>query len=299
MKKTTWVGLIILIVGIICLAIGLDNGGFRTVYWDHGFNVEGTRTGRNKERTAHFYHVKQLTVSTSNQVTVRKGNVSKISVIYPSKTKVTHSGNKLTVQGSKHWKKAFTLFGFHTVEDNFGRTVITVPKDFKLDSLTCHIHEYNSDNLNGHVRINGISAKQLSFTGESNLSLNEVHSDKLKISSMGHLSLSNSRFRDGSLHNDFGNINLRSNQFARLAAETDAGHISFNIQNVSKRFSADSETGSINGLVNRNHRTQIAVSTSVGQKSIFGRSISHYGRQNIKNPVNYHFTTEVGHVKIQ
>ncbi|MCH4164951.1 MAG: DUF4097 domain-containing protein [Lentilactobacillus diolivorans] len=298
MKKTTWVGLIILIVGIICLAVGLGNDGFRTVYWDHGFNVEGT--GRNKERTAHFDHVKQLTVATSNQVTIRKGNVSKISVTYPSKTKVTQSGNKLTVQGSKHWKKAFTLFGFHTVEDNFGHTVITVPKDLKLDSLTCHIHEYNSDNLNGHVRINGISAKRLSFSGESNLSLNEIHvADELKISSMGHLSLSNSTFNDGSLHNDVGNINLRSNQFTRLAAETDAGHISFNTQNVSKRFSADSETGSINGRVKRNRRTQISVSTSVGHKSIFGRSVSHYGRQNIKNPVNYHFTTEVGHVKIQ
>ncbi|EEI70917.1 DUF4097 family beta strand repeat-containing protein [Lentilactobacillus hilgardii] len=298
MKKTFLIGLCIFIFGIICFSVGLSHGGYKTVYWDHGLNIEGV--GKNRERSAYFTKVKQLKVSTSNPVTIQRGPVSKIKVTYPDKTTVTSTNGLLNVQGSKHWKKAFVLFGFHTVRDNFGNTVITVPKNTKFNTINCDINEFDSDNLDGHVTLNGLSTKRLSFSGESHLSLNNIAaSDKLKVDNMGRIAISSSNFKDGSVHNDFGRINLKSNKFDRLSAETDAGNISFNTQNVSEYFSANSQAGSIDGRVKRNHRTQISASTSVGSKSIFGHSVKKYGHSNIKNPVTYRFITEVGHIRIK
>lgn len=298
MKKTVIVGLLLMLLGVICFSVGWGHGGNRTVYWDHGLNVAGV--GVNKERTSHYAGIKNIQISTSNPVTIRSGNVSKVVITKPAKTTVTQVGHSLEVRGSNHWRKSFFLGGFHSVRENFGETVITVPKDDQLDALTADLEEYDSDHLNGHVKITGVSVGRLKYSGESNLALKNVHvATGLDIDNMGHIVVNNSRFKNGTISNDFGNIVLKSNTFETLDAETDAGFVSFNTQAVAKRFSADSEAGSINGQIKRDSRTYVSASAELGGQSLFGKSRSTYGNQDATNVVQYRFTTEVGHVKIK
>ncbi len=297
MKRTILTGAITLVVGIVCLSVGLTHGGLRTIYWDHGLNVAGATPS--STTTSRFKAINQIQVSTSNPVTIQQGNVSQVTVSYPDKTHVIQISHKLKVQGSNHWKRTFDFLGYRKIRENFGHTTVTVPKRLKLDSLASYIHEYDSDNLNGHVTIDGIKTKKLTFSGESHFSLKNARvTDDLAIDNMGRITLSNNHFKTGVVTNDFGNIVLHSNKFADLSAETDAGNITFNKQQVSKHFAADSELGSINGQVNRRQQAKITLDTELGGKSIFGHTTSNYGSPNIKKPIYYHFTTEIGHVKI-
>lgn len=298
MKRIYLLGISLMVLGAAAFLFGGLNGGGRTVYWDHGFNVVGV--GANKVQSSNYQNVQQIRVSTSNPTTIQTGNVSHVVVAKPSKTTVTQHGGILNVKGSKHWRKVFFLGGFHSVEENFGTTVITIPKNKNLVSLSANLEEYNTDHLNGHVRLNGISVDRLHYSGESNLALNHVNvTNNLNIDNMGHIAVNSSKFKTGTISNDFGNITLKSNTFGTLSAETDAGFISFNRQNVSKRFTADSEAGSINGQVKRDRRIYIFADSDIGGRSIYGRSRSKYGNRNAKNAVRYHFVTEAGHIKIK
>lgn len=293
MKKTVIVGLTVTLVGTVLLVLGLGNGGARTVYWDHGFTTDQSTPVKSHQTSAKFSGVKNFSLSTASPVQIKKGNVSKIEVTYPSATKITQSGNTLHFNlKSPRKHHGIIFFGdFRRARQAFGKTIITVPKSMKVGTI-------NSDIANS-ITIKNMTIKTITSSGVGDVNLNHVTTtENLDLENTGDVNLSTSTFPSAHLDVGAGDVDLTSNKFDSMAVETGAGDINFNSQKVGKSFTAHSDVGDISGHVVKNKRTQISVSADVGDASLFGSSHNKKIDSNAKNPVTYRFTSDVGDVTI-
>ncbi|EHO53185.1 DUF4097 family beta strand repeat-containing protein [Lentilactobacillus kisonensis] len=304
MKKTFVIGIVVMVVGIISFSLGLGNGGGKPIYWDHGFDVEkGSQGQSHSRRVKQFSNIDQIKLLSTHAVVIKRGDVRKIIVRYPQKVKVAESGNTLMVHGSKphtRWKIVLFGSGFQRINANDGRTVITVPKNAKLNSINGSSSNSVRENDNDYLQLNDITAKKISYSGTGDVSLDNVHTTgNLVLTGTGDKNISSGIFKRAQISASAGDINLKSNQFESLSARSDAGDISFNKQRIQKSFTAHSDVGDIDGKVAVNKQTKITLSTDVGDKSLFGHSNSDYGNPYTKNPVRYRFSSDVGDVTIR
>jgi hypothetical protein len=305
MKRTVIIGVSTMIIGLICFALGLGNGGNRPVYWDHGLSVESS--SRSVDKTPHsqqFNKVKRIKLTAAHAVKIQRGDVSSVHVDYHGKTKVTQTGSQLVVAGPQvHTRWRIAIFGgsggFEAVAPKTAGTVITIPKSTKLDAIDAHSDEDGHNDNDDYFNLTGLTVGKVSYSGDGDLSIQRVHvTDTLTTSGIGDVSLSKSRFDKANLSSDVGDVDLKSNTFNKLDIKSDTGDISFNPQVIKQSFRAYSDVGDIDGRIYVDKRTHVTLNTDVGDKSLFGHSNSEYGLDNGSHSVNYRFSSDVGDITI-
>ena len=75
MRKTIRVGIILLVVGLLLIMFGIANNGIQSVYWDQGFHIV-----RHKTRRYHVSQLKDITIATANNITIKQGTAANITV---------------------------------------------------------------------------------------------------------------------------------------------------------------------------------------------------------------------------
>ncbi|KRL09777.1 DUF4097 family beta strand repeat-containing protein [Lentilactobacillus otakiensis] len=293
MKKTVIVGFIVTVVGIFLFALGLGNGGARTVYWDHGFTTDQYSRVKSHQVTKSYSGIKNFSLATASRVQIKKGNVSKTEITYPSATKVTKSGDTLHMNLKSQPKRHGVVFfgDFDQASHLFGKTIITVPKNTQIGTITSDVAD--------SISVKNMIIKTITSSGVGDVTLDHVTTTAdLDLENTGDVTLKSSRFPNAHLDVGAGDVTLTSNKFDSMSVETGAGDINFNPQKVGKSLTAHSDVGDISGHVAKNKRAQISVSADVGDASLFGSSHKKHIESTAKNPIVYKFTSDVGDVTI-
>ena len=75
MRRTIRVGIILLVVGLLLIMFGIANNGIQSVYWDQGFHIV-----HHKTRRYHVSQLKDVTIATANNITIKQGTAANITV---------------------------------------------------------------------------------------------------------------------------------------------------------------------------------------------------------------------------
>lgn len=294
MKKTVVIGLVVTLLGVVLFSIGLGHGGAKTVYWDHGFTTESYAHVDSHQTSSQYDGIKNFDLSTDSPVQIKKGDVSKVEVTYPSATKITKSGDTLHfVLKLPQRRHSVIVFGsdFQRPSKSVGKTVITVPQDIEIGTIT--------SNVSDSISVHNLTIKTITSSGVGDITLDHVVTKgNLNLDNTGDTTLSHSRFPNAKLDVGAGDVTLTSNTFKTMNVKTGAGDIDFNQQNVAESFTAKSYVGDIDGKIARNKKTQVSVSADVGDVSVFGSSHKKQILSSVKHPVIYKFTSDVGDVDI-
>ncbi|ANZ60557.1 hypothetical protein AYR62_13190 [Secundilactobacillus paracollinoides] len=297
MKKTAIIGGIIALIGVILFAVGLGQGGLKSIYWDNGFRVNHSET-----KTVKFKKINQIdvTASTSGPIIIKQGNTPEVKVhsTKASPVKASVAGNKLTISANR--KSGFLVhgFSFEYTSDSSGygnaSVTVTVPKGMKLDTLSTDgdssiivknvsVKTIQNDGDNdidlSHMRLADTLNIQGSTSGDSDVTLNDVAAKGLKLDATDDVTIANSRFnaQDSQIQTDDGDITLHNNEWRSLTASSSDGDISFNQQKLGQTLKASTTDGDINGVVAPDKGVGIQTHVSDGDSTIFGHSGRSYG----------------------
>lgn len=293
MKKTAIIGGIIALIGVILFAVGLGQGGLKSIYWDNGFRVD-----HSVSKTVHFKKVNQIDVSasTSGTIVIQQGNPPEVKVHSSKSSPVTASvsGDKLSISAKQ--KSGFHMTGFSFVYGNYtnASVTVTVPKNMKLDTISTDgdssiivknvsVKTIQNDGDNdidlSHMELADMLNIQGSTSGDGDVTLNDVAAKGLKLDATDDVTIANSRFnaQDSQIQTDDGDITLHNNEWRNLTASSSDGDISFNQQKLGQELRASTTDGDINGVVAPDKGVGIQTHVSDGDSTIFGHSGRSYG----------------------
>ena len=305
MRKTIKIGVILLVLGLIMAMFGIANNGIQAVYWDSGFHI-----ARRQTKTYQLKQVKQITLSTANNVTIRQGNTASIKVTASRKLPtVTTKDGHVTIKSATHNSETIG-FMFDNTGSFADDTVITVPKGTTVDRID------DSTQQSGDVQLQDITAKTVqlladdnnvslsnveiqqsaSFTADS-LHLNQVTAPSLQTNG-GTVTIANSQFTKGTskLSLDDDNAQLTNNTFKALQIHTSDGNLTLNNNQITDSLTASTADGNIHVAAPKT--TGITAITGDGNLNIFGKTNQHRYQYNQHATPQYHLTTDDGNITV-
>ncbi|GAX04413.1 hypothetical protein IWT140_02051 [Secundilactobacillus pentosiphilus] len=290
MKKTFITGIIILIIGGIMLAIGIGQGGIKSIYWDNGL-----KTDQSTSYSREIKNVDTINIEGSNYgpIAIHRGNVAKVAVHAQKSNQIkTHlSGHALTISG--HSRTHF-MFGDFSI-DNGSQTIdVTVPKKTQIKTIdnrgemSLHVTDLTVKNLssNGYGNLNlenTMVTKEMNMPHQNygDITMNGVTFDRgLNIDSSGDITIRNSHFdkADSRLHSDDGEVYLSNNHWQNLSVTSSDGDLYLEDQSVKDTLTANTADGDITARIIPRAGIVIHANSSDGDTSIYGKNRHRYGK---------------------
>lgn len=124
------------------------------------------------------------------------------------------------------------FFGdFDQASHLFGKTIITVPKNTQIGTITSDVAD--------SISVKNMIIKTITSSGVGDVTLDHVTTTAdLDLENTGDVTLKSSRFPNAHLDVGAGDVTLTSNKFDSMSVETGAGDINFNPQKVGKSLTA-------------------------------------------------------------
>ncbi|WP_283680390.1 DUF4097 family beta strand repeat-containing protein [Lentilactobacillus sp. Marseille-Q4993] len=290
--------LVLIILSVFTLLVILSVIGFRSIIWTASPNVAAAPKTAEKIRS--FKTISHLYIKANTPVLLKSSNNNDIRVKSPIKTQLEKHGSTLNVVGVRHWHKQVKILGFHPTKTHPGSLIITIPNNQSLKSLDLDVQESDNKTMNAPVVIQNIKTDNLSFDGNAHLFITDSNiKQKVSVENiLGQTELTEDNIDHGSVSNELGSVTLNSNHFKKLDIDDELGNIRFNNQQVEKEFTANSELGSVKGIIDHKKNANVTTTTEMGFNSLFGHSKHHYTGYD-KHLIKYDLGTELGNVKVQ
>lgn len=313
MKKMFIIGFSIMILGLLFAGFGFAHGGNQGIYWDNGFKAVDSKAQGRHYRQRSFSNINQIDLTADDDISIRRGNVSKVTVRYLNGNQVNKVDGKLTISGASHHRHfSWIIGGFEDDYNNDSPISVTIPEKAKLASLT--------GNPEDSVEVEGLTINKVDLTGEADVSMTDTNIKKsfnlqndgdvtlrgvkapalLQSSDDGDVTITESTFNKGqsSLSTDDGDVTLSSNTFDSVKTNTSDGDMTFRNQLINKRFEASTDDGDISGHINREKPIRVIAQGDDSDVTLFGRSRRSYGIDNVKG-VQYRFDTNDGDITVE
>ncbi|WP_203650166.1 DUF4097 family beta strand repeat-containing protein [Secundilactobacillus yichangensis] len=290
MKKTFITGIIILIIGGIMLAIGIGQGGVKSIYWDNGLKTD-RRTSYSRE----IKDVDTINLEGSNYgpIAIHQGNVAKVTVHAQksNQIKTRISGHTLSISGHSRTHFMFGDFGM----DNGSQTIdVTVPKKTQIKTIdnqgemSLHVSDLTVESLNstgyGDLNLeNTTVTKEMTMPHQNygDITMNGVTFDRgLNIDSSGDITIRNSNFTkaDSRVHSADGDVVLNNNRWQNLSVTSASGELNLEDQSVKSTLTANADDGDITAHIIPRANLAIHANSSTGDTSIYGKNRHDYGK---------------------
>ena len=308
MRKTIRVGIILLVVGLLLIMFGIANNGIQSVYWDQGFHIV-----RHKTRRYHVSQLKDITIATANNITIKQGTAANITVTATrALPTVTINNGHVTVTSTTHNAKTVG-FMFDNVGQFADTTIITVPKGTTIHQITAKasqsgnvslqnvtVDQFKSLSTDSDINLTDFKVNQsLTLTGD-NLRLTRVSAPSLQINSDPDISITDSHFTKtaSKIITADSDIHLTNNQFKALKLTSSEGDIMLNNNRITESLSATASDGDIRITAPRT--TGVKASTSDGDLHIFNHLQSDGGDYQVNQSaaVQYRLTTSNGDITV-
>jgi len=305
MRKTIKVGLVLLVLGLIMVMFGVANNGIQAVYWDSGFHIAKRQT-----KTYQLKQVKQITLATANNVTIRQGNTTSIKIT-ANRTlpTVTTKDGHVTIKSATHNSETIG-FMFNNTGSFADTTVITVPKGTTIDRIDDRSQQSGNVSLQNvtanHVQLladdNNVSLSNVeiqqsaSFTADS-LHLTQVTAPSLQVTS-DNLSITNSQFTEGAskITLDDDSAQLTNSKFKALQLHMTDGNLTLTNNQITDSLTASTVDGNIH--VTAPKSIGVTAVTNDGNLNVFGNTNQSRYQYNQQATPQYHLTTDDGNITV-
>ncbi len=284
---------------------GIANNGIQAVYWDSGFHVAHYQT-----KTYPLKQVKQITLATANNVTIRQGNTASIKVTANRKLPtITTKDGHVTIKSPTYDSETIG-FMFNNTGSFADTTLITVPKGTTIERIddrnqqsgNIHLQNITIKNVqlladDNSVSLSNVDIQQsASFTADS-LHLSQVTAPSLQTNG-GTVTIANSQFTKGTskLSLDDENAQLTNNTFKALQVHTSDGNLTLSNNQITDSLTASTADGNIH--VTAPKTTGITAITGDGNLNIFGTTNQHRYQYNQHATPQYHLTTDDGNITV-
>ncbi|MCH5462041.1 DUF4097 domain-containing protein [Lactobacillus sp. LC28-10] len=309
MKKTFITGIIILIIGGIMLAIGIGQGGIKSIYWDNGL-----KTDRSTSYSRDIKNVDTINIEGSNYgpIAIHQGNVAKVTVHAQksNQIKTSISGHTLSISGHSRTHFMFDDFSI----DNGSQTIdVTVPKKTQIKTIdnrgemSLHVTDLTVESLKstgyGDLNLENMRVvKELEIPHQNygDITMNGVTFDQgLNIDSSGDIAIRNSHFNGGDsrIHSGDGDVDLVNNRWQNLSVTSSDGDLNLEDQLVKDTLTANTTDGDIIARIIPRAGIVIHANSSDGDTSIYGKSRHQYGEVKT-NGQSFELTSSDGDVTV-
>lgn len=290
MKKTFITGLIILVIGGIMLAIGVGQGGLKSIYWHDGLKIDQHTTS-----TREIKNVDTIKIDGSNYgpIAIHRGHVAKVTVHAQKSNQIKTSitGHELTISG--HSRTHF-MFGDFDDDNESPMIEVTVPKQTQIKTIdnsgdaSLHVSDLTVANLSS-TGYGDLNLENTTVTNEMNMphqnygdiTMNGVTFDHgLNIDSSGDITIRNSHFMktDSRVHSADGDVSLVNNRWQNLSVSSASGDLNLEDQSIKGRLTANTDDGDITAHIIPRAGVAIHANSSTGDTSLYGKNRHDYGK---------------------
>lgn len=313
MRKSTIIGLVLTILGVILTAVALGHTGFKTIVWDNGLKVADEQTQGLKPITKQLKSFDQLNFQTESGVVIKTGNVDRPTVSYPKFNHVTQSGNTLTIDGAQRHRTRIIGFSINSYNDDGGKVTITVPKKMTLKGVDGHT--YNE------VTMTDLSLDQLKLSGDADVemtnvkvhsALNLTNTDDTTLKNVsapgitqssdgGDLTYQNADFSKGAsqISTDGGDVSVTETKLKDATINSDGGDVKLINNHVTSSVTVNTDGSDIEAVIPDRKHVQISTKADGGGVSLFGKSGSDSWQMGKTNAALYRLSTDGGDVTVR